>query len=146
MSLTEQFDSWIGLTERVYKDTLRRAVKEILKIGLDVFRGWVPIDTEQLKQNITGQVHETPVGFEIRIQVKNIDLSYEGKKRPINAVVLGLILEKGSRKRTGKGGRIQLTRTRNQDYAQAGDTTARWFENAEEMWEERAKELLSKMF
>lgn len=147
MNLVEQFDSWINEVQGDFKVRNQKIVKEILEMGLDIFRGWVPIDTEQLKQNIIGEVHESNQGFEIRIHVKNIDLSYVGKKSPINAIVLGLILEKGSRKRAGgkRGPRIQLTRTQNQEYAAAKTSTADWFEKAGQMWEDRANQLLAKM-
>jgi len=124
MTLLQQFDDQL-------KDyplaAIRALANKILIEGLNIFRDTVPIDTQQLKMSISGEVHETKKGFEIRIYVKNVDLTYDNNR--INAVVLGLILERGR----GKGG-VMLRRTQPQPHASEGSPTAKWFDQATERW------------
>lgn len=135
MSLLKQFDDWIGNLNNAYEDNARLKARLILEAGLDIFRGIVPIDTEQLKMNIKGNTFETAEGIEIRIWIENRDLSYQKGNR-INAIVLGMILEKGKR-----GGTI-LKRSKNQELESQGSPTADWFVKGRALWTTKANEIL----
>ena len=109
----------------------------MVRRGQDILRGYVPIDTENLKRQVRGEFFQTATGIEIRFFVNNIDLSYSGKKR-INAQTLALILNNG----TGKGA-IKLKRTRDNEFARQGQPVEKWFDKGMDRIEEEVNSMIT---
>lgn len=143
MTLVGDFDILSKKIKQTIYDKIKQASKEIQTKGEEIFRGYVPIDTELLKQNIKFEIHEInsdiKLQFEIRGEVQNKDIRYE--KNVINAIILGNILMAGKSK-SGK----ELRRTKSNTFASAGSPTADWFENANEAWVKSAEKILRKNF
>lgn len=134
-SLLNQFDNLIKEWKFETKQYYRIKANEIRKIGEDIFRGSVPIDTERLKQTVKGEVIEMQDAFEIRIFIKNINIPYP--KKSINSIQLGLILERGR----GKSG-VLLRRTKSNSLAALGEPTANFFAIATDKWQKEASKIL----
>lgn len=130
-TLESQYRQQIRGWSFAIKERGRRLANRILRDGLEIFRGWVPINTELLKQNIIGEIHEIRNYLEVRIHIKDVSLPYD--TGIINAIVLGLKLE------AGKDGYRLLRRSRDNTYAQARTSTAAWFDNASRQWMEVAE-------
>jgi len=121
--LTDAFDAFVQTLQLPYVDIANR----ILGSGIDIFTGYVPIDTERLQGSITGSI----TGTDIVITIPDRVLTYE-KNKKIKAVALAMIL-------SGKA----LHRSRSNKYAAAGSLTAGWIDRAFERWLMSADKIIS---
>lgn len=122
--LTQQFDEFIEREFGKIKAELKKDAQRLLDEGIKIFKGFVPIDTQELQNNINGKILETNSGYELIIEVPSKDLSYG-----INSIRLGLILERGR----GKNG-VRLKRTQGNTYAGIRTPTQDWFKQATDSW------------
>ena len=116
-----EFDKYI---QNEIKD-LEPQVQQLARQIEDIIKGYVPIDTEELKDNIVVQhrLSDEKMGYIIDITIPDIELYYQNKT--IKAIKLAGILQAGR----GKNGVI-LKRTRSNTYATAGSVTANWWSDA----------------
>jgi hypothetical protein len=135
MSLLSQFDDWLKEALGDLKLALRDDAKKLVYRGIDIFRGYVPIDTERLKQTIKGDIFENEKGYELRIWVENLDIPYD--KKSINAISLGMLLERGRGRKN-----VRLLRTRSNEFAAGRTPTEAWFQKASEQWVKECIEYL----
>ena len=116
-----EFDKYI---QNEIKD-LEPQVQQLARQIEDIIKGYVPIDTEELKDNIVVQhrLSDEKMGYIIDITIPDIELYYQNKT--IKAIKLAGILQAGR----GKNGVI-LKRTSSNTYATAGSVTANWWSDA----------------
>lgn len=91
------------------------------KTALEIFRAYVPIDTETLQDSIKASVR----GDVAIIEVPNVTLDYG--KRNVKAKALALILEIGL---GHAGAMLHRSRSNQAPGTQEGDPTADWFQKA----------------
>lgn len=89
----------------------------------NIFKGYVPIDTEKLKSTINCFYIRKEFGYIIVIEIEERELVYE--EETINSIKLALKLERGQ----GFNGKL-LKRTRDNIYAKKGTPTRDWIEKA----------------
>jgi hypothetical protein len=136
MSLLTEYDDWINENISILNRELDALSSEILKEGIKIFKGYVPIDTLQLKENIRGQVTRRGSGREIVIDLPGKNISYGNKV--IQDIKLGMILEVGR----GRNG-VRLRRTKANEYAKKGNLTANWFTK---LWIDASQKIVANRF
>ena len=121
--------SWFNTEfEEYIRHELKDLEPEIKSLALqieDIIKGYVPIDTEELQNNIivTYYLSDDKLGYIIDIEVPDTELYYAN--RTIKAVKLAAILQAGR----GRNG-VVLKRTQSNTYGVVGSPTANWFTDA----------------
>ena len=135
--LVEEFERIVQKTTNDLLAAERQKWQRILSEGIQIFTGYVPIDTEQLQGSITGAIVEQEKLVDIVITIPDRTLVYEKNKR-IKAVRLAMILNAGH----GRSGST-LLRSRDNVYAAARSATEGWIDKAYLHWIGVAERLLN---